>query len=210
MRGMLVFVDESGDAGMKLGLGSTPHFVVVIVIFDDPAEALRCDRRIGELRTQLRLGKAEFRFNKCSDQIRVDFLTTVATFSFRYVAFVLDKGRVTQPELQSKDSLYRHSVKLAFRAAWKFLDQAKVVLDGSADREFQRQLSGYLRKAMPPGAGAHISRVTLERSHSNNLLQLADMICGAVARRFRENRADAAKYWALIRQREVALEVWPH
>ena len=32
---MLVFIDDSGDAGFKLGKGSTDFFVIAMVIFDD-------------------------------------------------------------------------------------------------------------------------------------------------------------------------------
>lgn len=37
---MLVFIDDSGDAGFKLDKGSTPFFVIACVIFDDDLEAL--------------------------------------------------------------------------------------------------------------------------------------------------------------------------
>ena len=40
---MLVFVDESGDPGMKLGAGSSDLFVLTAVLFQDRDEALRCD-----------------------------------------------------------------------------------------------------------------------------------------------------------------------
>lgn len=43
---MLVFVDESGDPGMKLEGGSTPYFTVALVIFEDHEEATACDLRI--------------------------------------------------------------------------------------------------------------------------------------------------------------------
>jgi hypothetical protein len=32
---MLCFIDESGDPGLKLGAGSSPHFVVALVVFND-------------------------------------------------------------------------------------------------------------------------------------------------------------------------------
>ncbi|MDP2952974.1 MAG: DUF3800 domain-containing protein [Chloroflexota bacterium] len=35
---MLVFVDESGDPGLKLEQGSSTHFVVALVIFEDHDE----------------------------------------------------------------------------------------------------------------------------------------------------------------------------
>ena len=40
---MLVFVDESGDPGMKLGLGSSEFFVLTLVIFENNEEAIRTD-----------------------------------------------------------------------------------------------------------------------------------------------------------------------
>lgn len=63
---MLVFVDESGDPGLKLEQGSSTHFVVALVIFEDHDEAQAADDRIGLLRRELRLDpRYEFRFNKC-------------------------------------------------------------------------------------------------------------------------------------------------
>ena len=34
---MLVYVDESGDAGLKISQGSSPYFVVALIVFDDHA-----------------------------------------------------------------------------------------------------------------------------------------------------------------------------
>ena len=37
---MLVFIDDSGDPGFKLGKGSTSHFIIGMVIFDDELETV--------------------------------------------------------------------------------------------------------------------------------------------------------------------------
>lgn len=37
---MLVFLDESGDPGLKLKQGSSQYFIVTIVIFEDKDEAV--------------------------------------------------------------------------------------------------------------------------------------------------------------------------
>ena len=50
---MLVFVDESGDAGMKLERTSSPFFVVTAVLFEDREAAATCDRRIDHFRKGL-------------------------------------------------------------------------------------------------------------------------------------------------------------
>ena len=54
----------------------------------------------------------------------------------------------------------------------------------------------------------HIRKIRLKDSASNNLLQLADMICDAVARSFKD-AADASHYRELISCREKNVEVWP-
>lgn len=76
---MLVFVDESGDPGLKLEQGSSTHFVVALVIFEDHDEAQAADDRIGLLRRELRLDpRYEFRFNKCRRGVREQFLKALA------------------------------------------------------------------------------------------------------------------------------------
>jgi len=47
---MLVFIDESGDPGLKLDSGSSEYFIVTLVAFEDNAEALAADQRIQQLK----------------------------------------------------------------------------------------------------------------------------------------------------------------
>lgn len=47
---MLVFVDESGDPGLKIDKGSSPLFIVALVLFEDNEDAKACDTRIDLLR----------------------------------------------------------------------------------------------------------------------------------------------------------------
>jgi hypothetical protein len=104
---MLVFVDESGDAGMKLGAGSSNVFVVTAVIFEDHDEANACDLRIDLMREELRLSPHfEFHFNKCSRAFRNQFLEKVAPFNFFYLAVVVDKPKLQSPGL-SREGIAR-------------------------------------------------------------------------------------------------------
>jgi hypothetical protein len=59
---MSIFLDESGDAGFKFNQGSSEHFVVALVIFDDPLDAEEIAHSIKRLRTQLKVHERfEFR-----------------------------------------------------------------------------------------------------------------------------------------------------
>ena len=50
---MLVFIDESGDAGIKLESGSSPYFTVTLLIFEDHDEATAADARITLLKREM-------------------------------------------------------------------------------------------------------------------------------------------------------------
>ena len=50
---MLPFIDESDDTGLKTEQGASRYFVVALVIFEDHAEAIGCDRRINLLTQEL-------------------------------------------------------------------------------------------------------------------------------------------------------------
>jgi len=83
---MLVFVDESGDTGFKLGQGSSGQFTITLVIFSENEEAEATSRRIDELRAELKLSedgrKGEFHFNDNSNDQREAFLLAVSKFDF--------------------------------------------------------------------------------------------------------------------------------
>ena len=61
---MLVFIDESGCAGFKVDKGSSPYFVVAMVVFDCDEDAQIVDREIDQIRTSSG-HKPEFKFSKC-------------------------------------------------------------------------------------------------------------------------------------------------
>ncbi len=49
---MLVFVDESGDTGFKVGQGSSGQFTITLIIFLENQEAEAVSRRIDTLRIE--------------------------------------------------------------------------------------------------------------------------------------------------------------
>jgi hypothetical protein len=79
--------------------------------------------------------------------------------------------------------------------------------DRNGSHEFRRNLERNL-KARTTGANgaACVRKVTMEASHSNNLLQVADMICGALNRSF---TANDERFRRLIRQPEKFVTEWP-
>jgi len=86
---MLVFLDDSGDLGFKVKKGSSPCFVIALVIFDDHLEGEACAVEIRKLRRELGLSEHfEVKFSKCCERFRMAFLTRIAPFKFRIRALV--------------------------------------------------------------------------------------------------------------------------
>jgi len=206
---MLVFVDESGDPGMKGKVGSSALFVVAAVIFFEDGDANKCDDAIAALKPEcFKNANSEFKFNKCRRDFRCTFFSKVDKMDFLYVAFVFNKAKMYGPGFQFKSPFYKYACKLLFESAKPYLKEASVTIDGCGDRAFRQQLQAYL-KAKINTQKETIKRVKLEASHSNNLLQLADMVCGAVARSYKSDKVNCGEYRQMIKGHELGVNVWP-
>jgi hypothetical protein len=206
---VLVFVDESGDCGMKKKKGSSDLFVVAAIIFFENIDANACDVAIEEIKTEcLKRATCEFKFNKCCHDYRMRFFQKIIRLDFLYVAFVFNKAKMYGPGFQFKEPFYKYCCKLLFESAKPYLKEASVTIDRSGDRNFRNQLQKYL-KAKINTSHETIKKLKAEPSHSNNLLQMADMICGAVARSFKSGKKDCGEYRRIVSDHELGVNVWP-
>jgi hypothetical protein len=202
---MLLFIDESGDPGLKLGGGSSSFFCVALIIFEDNEDAETADLAITDLRSRLRLHENyEFRFNNSNRAMREDFLSAATSYNFFYHGIIINKAKLTGPGFRVKESFYKYTCGLVFENAKPLLSDATVIIDGSGTRDFRRQLATYLRRKIGP----LIRKVKIQDSKRNNLLQLADMVSGAINRSFGD-KSDSTVYRGLIKHRELRVQLWP-
>ncbi len=203
---MLVFIDESGDTGFKVGRGSTKNFVVACVIFSDSLEAEKTSVAIKELRRELKVhDNFEFKFSKCSQKFRKKFLEKVRKFDFQYRAVVMVKQRIYGEELRrKKESFHNFSLKMLLKHSFGSIHDARVYIDGSGDRDFRRDAEKYLKQQCNEDRKI-IGKVRFQESHRSTLIQLADMAAGAINRSFSDKK-DAKEYLTLIKKREG--DIW--
>lgn len=204
---MLVFIDESGDTGRKIEKGSSAYFVIVLVAFRDHGEATSCDQRIELLKKELGLSRTyEFKFNKLRLEQRKKFFEAVLPYDFFYYGIVINKDprKLYGDGFNVKESFYKYACSLVVENARTQLQNATVVIDGSGSREFKQQFRTYLQRR----AGRLIHKIKIQDSHRNNLIQLADMVVGAVYRSL-SNKGDKHVYRSLIKAREMHVQVWP-
>jgi hypothetical protein len=206
--GMLVFVDESGDSGLKLTQGSTAFFTVVLVVFTDSVAAETANNAIKACREKLKLN-GEFHFAKLSNDFRTRFFESVASCPFEYYGIVINKAKLRGPGFHFKESFYKYACRMVMSNAKSILKRATVIIDGSGDRKFKRELQYYFRKHLnDPDHPDRLLKVQMHDSHRDDLVQLADMVSGAVARSF-SDKPDAGAFRRLIRKREKYVQFWP-
>jgi len=199
---MLVFIDDSGDAGFKLEKGSSEFFVICAVICDDNLEAEKMAIAIKELRRELfKRDDMEFKFHKSSKETRKSFLECAGKYKFRARCLVVDKKILHSPELKgSKDSFYSYMIKTMLKYNNKTIFDAKIRIDGSGDRVFRRSFITYLRRELNSNERRVLQNCKMVDSKSDVLIQMADMVAGAIHRSYQKNKDDWKIYKDIIKK----------
>ncbi len=188
---MLVFIDESGDPGFKVASGSSPVFVMAMVMFENGEAAQQTSLNIEELRKRLGF-RTEFKFNKSREEVRDAFFEAVRGCPFRVRAIVVEKQRIRSSILrEQKDAFYNFFLKTMVRFDNGRLSSARIIIDGSGDRAFRQGLAKHVTRNAAKGA---IKDVRFKDSANDALVQLADMCAGAIARSYRIDRAEANRW----------------
>lgn len=201
---MLVFIDESGDAGFKFGKGSTQLFVVGMVIFESEEAAQRAIRRIERVAREM-AHRPEFRFTNCRAAVRDEFFEQLSAEEFKVRALVVDKTKIMAKRLKrTPDHFYDHFLQLLLRQSAGILSDATIIIDGSGSREFTSNLRGAVRKLFRPGA---VTGLRLKNSKSDRLVQLADMCVGSIYRAHREDDRRDTRWFDRLRPRIEAILV---
>jgi len=200
---MLVFIDDSGDPGFKIEKGSSTHFVIAMVCFDDTLEAEKTTVAIKELKRDLKLGDLEeFKFFKSCRDYKIKFLETIKKFDFKIRCLIVDKSLIYSPELRSsKDSFYAYFIKEVLKNNGNKIFNAKIRIDGSGNKIFRRNFFGYLRQELNYGQRGVIKNCKMVDSKSDPLIQLADMVAGSINRSQNKNKKDRNDYLEIIKKK---------
>lgn len=193
---MNVFVDESGDAGFKIGKsggGSSEFFAVATVVVADP---ISLAMGIEELKRQLGLSSNfEFKFISSNHARRRVFFEELRRHDVSIRGFVVNKRLIAdQKEFRSKSFFYSTLLKRALLESRETFVDATLTLDRfMSSKQSMLELSSSLRQALqepvPNSDGVPVMRIREIRhkdSKLDPLIQVADMVAGAIAAHRRE------------------------
>jgi hypothetical protein len=182
--------DEAGDVSMNFEKGASRYFVPVLISTQTP-DALR--EMLADLRKSLGLREThEFKFHRmASAQVRNPVFQSIARAKFEAWALVADKTRL--PKIfENTDGLtiYTHFITELLSIIPTELQQgATLILDefGSTPDLRTELRRAMIKRHMP----RLFKRVLIRPSNRESLIQIADLVAGAIMRRDTQNDSEA-------------------
>ena len=201
--GQLIFIDDSGDPGFK---GATSdNFIMASAVFIDSDTATKVNRVISHFRKTLGWqDETEFKFRKTNKQIIKQLLNLVCAYDFTVYAVYVDKSSYEQmlPVLD-REKLYNWTVKELLSIIP--MNEASVKIDGRSSKNHRLRVVSYLRHEI--NINSHkIKQIKTEDSTKDNLIQLADLVAGAINRSMQPSKTDAHDYLAIFSKKVVAIK----
>jgi hypothetical protein len=186
---MHVYLDESGDTGFRLAQGSSRFFVIALLVVDDPDPL---EETLAALRAEMRMPNYEFKFAQSDDAKRYQFFQTIRDERYEAHCQIVDKRelleqRAVLPQFRSREGLYGHLVRRALREIAEELVAATLVIDESFKSKNEKaRFTTALRQELGGAltADTAIGSIRYRDSRRESLLQVADMLVGAVARSY--------------------------
>ncbi len=181
---MYVFIDDSGDAGFKLDNGSSELFVIACCVFETSDVAQSTAEKVRLLRDELgRSKQSEFKFSKTKLNLQQTFFKTLDPELFFVRAIVVDKRKMHSEYLKTNhESFYNYVIQLVLTNSDGTIEGASVKIDGTGSRDYRTAARKYLLAEVNKSGAQFIRKVGYVKSHSDFLIQVADMFAGCIRR----------------------------
>ncbi len=188
----LVFIDDSGDPGVKSH--SSSHLVMAAVVFNDDLVAEEAALVMRKFRRQIGwTDDHEYKFGKTKKDYIKQVLRLVAQYDFDVYAVVVNKAKFsTMPK-----NFYNDSISELFRLIP--LKNASIKIDGHKGTNYTKQAISQIRKNSGVSSGK-IADIKFANSKENVLIQLADLAASSIFRPTQERKADHNDYIAILKK----------
>jgi hypothetical protein len=194
----LIFIDDSGDAGIKAH--SSSHLVMAAVVFNDDLVAEETALAMRKFRRQLGwTDDHEYKFHKTKKDYIKQVLRLVSQYDFAVYAVVVDKGRFKA----LPKNLYNDTISELLRLMP--LKHASIKVDGGSGSDYAKRAVSYIRKNAHTKVG-QISEIKFADSKENVLLQLADLVASSLYRATQTGKSDSQDYIAILEKHLAAVQ----
>lgn len=106
---------------------------------------------------------------------------------------------------ENKEGFYSFFIRSLMSHNEEYLSDAKIRIDGSGGKVFQQAMVSYLRKQLKPGTVKDYKLIDFRK---NNLIQLADMTVGAIARSYSDKRDNNDRWLKKLQKASRIDNIW--
>jgi len=186
-----LYIDDSGDTGFKKS--SSSHFLIAAVIVLDEEQVQLLSDAISLFRRDLGWSELhELKFNTAEKRIVLDFIEFIRNYDFSAQVMLVDKSKIAPENIPNDKSLLHFHVIRELLLKFE-LTNPIITIDGRSDKQYTKKIRAYLRQGLKE-RGILRSQIYFVDSRKNQLIQLADVIVGAVARSLNTGKTDSEVY----------------
>ncbi|MDO4978969.1 MAG: DUF3800 domain-containing protein [Candidatus Saccharibacteria bacterium] len=202
-----IYVDDSGDSGLK-ETSSRYLFAVAVVVRDEKIKNELSDA-IYSFRKNLGWNDGdELKFNKTNRKKYIkQFIKGVSCFDFEIYAAVLDKERLNLAEKRELSSIKPFIFLTSFLLSKLKMSEPDVYIDGAYGPKYVKQSRTYLRRQLKEQKIMNCSFRFVD-SRKNDLIQLADIAAGSIARLYTDTSRTSDDYVKMFGDKIKKVYVW--
>lgn len=197
---MHIYLDESGDLGFEKD-GSSEHFVITLLMVEDPTGINRCVKRLRGRKLKKKLKELpEIKANNSSEAVRKRLLRDLAGEDIEIHCIVLKKERVYDYLRKKTEKLYNYISGIIIAQGTRGQKEVNMVVDKRVHKRIIREdFDQYIERKIKESAVFH-KRVKVSHLASQNSpgLQAVDFVSWSIFRKY-EWRDDS--YYNLIKDK---------
>lgn len=200
----VIYLDESGNPNVQ-DL-NPPVLVIGAVVIESRQELAGLDQRFRNAFAVIKRSEDhELRTAGLSIAKHGKVLRELSLLDYQWAAACFDKSKLTSVGFADPTTFYRYAFQFLIGDLLTIAWQADIVIDENSTPAFQEQLESYLRRQNSGLPINRIGSVKFSSSSKQRLIQLADLVAGAVRRSVEGDRVPLRE----IEHKMINLQFWP-
>ena len=200
----VIYLDESGTPDIQNLAPAV--FVVGAVVIESRQDLAGIEQRFrNAFATIKRPEDHELRTAGLSEAKHARVLRELSLLEYQWAAACFDKTKLDSPGFADPKTFYRYAFQFLIGDLLTVAWQADLVIDENSTPEFQVELEAYLRRQNSGLPIGRLQSVKFSQSSKDRLVQLADLVAGAVRRSVEGHSVPLRE----IEHQMISLQFWP-
>jgi hypothetical protein len=206
------FIDEYGNPNLDTDVKDVSTFFIVSAVILDGSV-------LAEVRAALELVRhhffqtGELKSAKLKDNRNrwIAVLSALAPIPFKFAGFVVDKRRLDKDKYQWKQSFYKNLCGRLYSKLMKAFPALRIRADRFGTDEFKQSFANYIAKNHRPTLFDRGTFEFLMEGEDDLLVQLADILCGLLARCYDPKKQLSApeELLRIVSDNALLIDEWP-